>query len=304
MKVTLDLDKLLEEDHITQEEYHRLSRFAARGTSVLAFNLLIGFGVVAVSGAALALLPSPVTAIVLGLSICSLGVGLLFLRRAHWKVLANICILVGALLFGGGAITAGEGSPGSFLLVAAVYATAGILARSSLLAVLCVLALASCLGARTGYYHAAYFLGTKEPAWTVVLFTAFSIGIYHLSKRIPAAYQPMAVVGSRTGVFLVNLGFWIGSLWGDRILDKNMVIPDWIFALLWALALLTAGIWAWRRNLRTLLNIAAVFGAIHFYTQWFERLGASAEAVLIAGLLALGFAFGLKALNTRLGRSE
>jgi hypothetical protein len=50
-----------------------------------------------------------------------------------------------------------------------------------------------------------------------------------------------------------------------------------------------------------LVNVVAVFGGIHFYTQWFERLGASAETVLIAGLLALGFAVGLRALNARLG---
>jgi len=41
---------------------------------------------------------------------------------------------------------------------------------------------------------------------------------------------------------------------------------------------------------------------MHFYTQWFERLGASAQTVLIAALLALGFAIGLRALNVKLGK--
>ena len=67
MKVTLDLDQLLSEEKITQIEYDKLSELAAKSTGSLAFNILIGFGVIAVSGAALALAPSPVTALVIGL---------------------------------------------------------------------------------------------------------------------------------------------------------------------------------------------------------------------------------------------
>jgi len=302
MKVTIDLDKLLEEGKISQAEYDKFTQFSARGTAALAFNILIGFGVIAVSGATLALLPTPTTAIALGLVICAAGIALVYARYEQWMVLANICVVVGALLFGGGIIKAGEGSVGSFLLVAAAFAGAGVLARSWLLTVLAVLALSSCLGARTGYLHATYFLGIQEPTLTVLLFTIFSIGTYQLSKRLAADYQGIAIAASRTGVFLVNFGFWIGSLWGDRKQGGEIVIADWVFAGLWAIALIAAGVWAWKRNRRWLVNVVAVFGGIHFYTQWFERLGASAETVLIAGLLALGFAIGLRALNARLGR--
>jgi len=302
LKVTIDLDKLLEEGKITQAEYERFSQYAARGTTALAFNILIGFGVIAVSGAALALLPTPITAIVLGLVICATGITLKYVRYEHWIVLANICVLVGAILFGGGVIKVGEGSIGSFLLVAVAFAAAGIFARSSLLTVLSVLSLSSCLGARTDYFHATYFLGIEEPTLTVILFTIFSVGAYQLSKRLAADYQAIAIVASRTGVFLVNFAFWIGSLWGDVILGSEIFIAYWMFAILWAIALIGAGLWAWKRNRRWLVNIVAVFGAIHFYTQWFERLGASAETVLIAGLLALGFAIGLRSLNTKLSK--
>jgi iron complex transport system permease protein len=54
LKVTIDLDQLLLEGKITQAEYDRFSQFAARSTAALAFNILIGFGVIAVSGAAVA----------------------------------------------------------------------------------------------------------------------------------------------------------------------------------------------------------------------------------------------------------
>ncbi len=166
---------------------------------------------------------------------------------------------------------------------------------------LSLLALSSFLCARSGYFHATYFLGFQEPALTVAFFTIFSVATYQLSKGLAAGYQGIAIAASRTGVFLVNFGFWIGSLWGDRNAGGEVVIPDWVFAGLWAVALIAGGAWAWKRNRRWLVNVVAVFGSIHLYTQWFERLGASAETVLSAGLLALAFALGLRALNAKLG---
>ena len=58
MKVVLDLDQLLSEGKISREEHEKFSALAAQSTGTLAFNILIGFGVIAVSGAALALVPT------------------------------------------------------------------------------------------------------------------------------------------------------------------------------------------------------------------------------------------------------
>ena len=66
MKVTLDLDRLLEEHRITQEESVRLEALAAHETASLALNVLIAFGVIAVAGATILLLKS---ASVAGLSV-------------------------------------------------------------------------------------------------------------------------------------------------------------------------------------------------------------------------------------------
>jgi iron complex transport system permease protein len=46
-------------------------------------------------------------------------------------------------------------------------------------------------------------------------------------------------------------------------------------------------------------QLPAVFGAIHFYTQWFERLGPGPLSFIIGGLLMLAFALGLWAFNKR-----
>jgi len=304
MKVTLDLDRLLQEQTITQEEYDRLSSLAAKSTGSLAFNILVGFGVIAVSGASLALVPTPITAAVIG-AVVMLG-GLVLSRSGlnQWAVLANICILVGALMMGGGITIEAEGSLFSIFLVTAILAVAGIVAKSGLLAVLATLMLSASIGARTGYFHASYFLVIQEPIITIIVFGILSIGLFQLSKIIPADYERIAIASSRAGVFLVNFGFWVGSLWGDRTETGAVVISDTVFSLLWAIALIAAAIWAWRANRRWLLNIVAVFGGIHFYTQWFENLGASPGTVLIAGLLALAFAIGLKNINTRMKAAD
>lgn len=300
MKVTLDLDQLLEDGKITQEEYERLSALAAKSTGSLAFNILIGFGVIAVSGATLALVPTPITAVVIGLIVM---VGGLVLSRSgldQWAVLANICILIGALMIGGGITIEAEGSLMSILSVTAIFAVSSIFAQSTLLAVLATLMLSASIGARTGYFHASYFLVIQEPIITVILFSALSIGLFQLSKTLSADYERIAIASSRTGVFLVNLGFWVGSLWGDRTASGDVIISDTAFALFWAIALVAVAIWAWQRNRRWVLNTVAIFGGIHFYTQWFEYLDASPGTVLIAGLLALGFAVGLRSINTKM----
>jgi iron complex transport system permease protein len=66
MKVTLDLDNLRREKRITQEEYTKLLGFAATETGSLALNIVLGFGVIATAGGALALLQSAGASIVLG----------------------------------------------------------------------------------------------------------------------------------------------------------------------------------------------------------------------------------------------
>jgi len=299
MKVTLDLDQLLAEEKISQAEYQRFSEFAARGTSSLAFNILIGFGVIAVSASALALVPEPATAIIIGalLLIAGLGIGR---TQTRWNILANICILIGTMMNGGGIITAAAGSMLSFWAVTAMFTLAGIASRSSLLAVLATLMLAATIGARSEYAHANYALIIQQPITTVIVFTLLAIGLYLLAGHLSTLYQRIALASARTGLFLVNFGFWVGSLWGEQTKAGVMILSDAMFAILWALALLGAAVWAWKQNRRWMLNAIATFACIHFYTQWFERLDTSPGTVLIAGLLALAFAAGIRSINVNM----
>jgi hypothetical protein len=305
MKVTLDLTRLLEQGKITQAEFDRLGALAAHETGSLAFNILIGFGVAAVSVGAVALVPHPLTAAVVGAAVLAFGLILSLTRAEQWSLLAQICLCVGALIFAGGIVVIDEGSLRSLVLVTMVFAGTAIAARSGLLMAAAVLALASCIGARTGYWHATYALSITEPTLTVVLFSLLALATYHLSKRLKSDYERLALMAARTSVFLVNFGFWIGSLWGDhldlvRFPDAGEIaLPPWPFSVAWALALAATGVWATRAGRRWVVNVVAVFGAIHFYTQWFDKLGPTPLAFLLGGLLMLAFGFGLWTFNRR-----
>jgi hypothetical protein len=316
MKVTLDLSELLEQGKITPAEAERLRALAAPGTSAFGINILIGFGVVAVAAGAVALVPLPSTAAALGVAIFVAGLLITLGGAAQWSLLGQICLIVGALMFTGGVVALGEGSLASLLIVTVALFCGALAARSSLLMAGAVLALAACLGARTGYSHATYMLAIYEPTVTIVMFVVLALAAYQVSKRVAADYERIAIAAARTAVLLVNFGFWIGSLWGDPLrlpralasgdlsdaaghIGRHPVIPAFVFSIVWALALLAVAIWGARVNRRWVVNIAAVFGAIHFYTQWFERLGANAGSVLLGGLLMLAFGFGLWSFNRR-----
>lgn len=316
MKITLDLSKLVEEGKLTPAEAERLKSLAAQETGSLGINILIGFGVVAVAAGALALVPTPLTAVLLGLALSACGAAVVLKRIESWAVLGQICLVVGALMFCGGVIAYGEGSLSAMLIVTVALALMAIAARSSLLTALAVLAASACLGARAGYSHATYTLAIFEPTLTIVLFSALALAAYRVSKQLPADYERIALMASRTSIVLINFGFWIGSLWGDPLIllrgmsEKapaarlgEVVIPDTAFSIAWALALIAAGVWAVRVNRRWLVNVAAAFGAIHFYSQWFERLGATPLSVLLGGVVMLAIALALWRFNQRVGKS-
>ncbi len=101
MKVTLDLTRLLNEGAITAAEHDRLARLGRADTGTLLVNVLVGFGVVAVTAGCLLLLPNPIVGTALGGVLMAAGLALSMRGPAGWAVMANICILVAALLLGG-----------------------------------------------------------------------------------------------------------------------------------------------------------------------------------------------------------
>ena len=305
MKIVIDVDKLLEEGRITTEEYERLNALAVQETGSWAFNILIGFGVIGTAGGALALLLSGPTAILLGFLLSAAGVILSATHAKEWGLLGSILLLVGSITAAGGILFVTAGGFVGFLIVTLLCLVGSVLAKSSLLAALAVLSLSSTVGAMTAYGHATYMLSIRQPTVTVCLFSVLALGTYHLSNVLPRDYNRLALIVSRASLFVVKLGFWVGSLWGDSLwlqrekwdFRSGAVIPDWVFVIGWAAGLVATGVWAARANKRWVVNLLAVFGAIHFYTQFFQRLGASPGSILVAGLAAIGIAFAIVRYN-------
>lgn len=314
MKITLDLTELVATGKLTREEAERLKALAAHDTGTLAINLLVGFGLVAVAAGIAALIPSAVTGIVLGAMLLMVGFGLLKLAPAEWDLLGRICIVIGALALCGGLAVLDDGRLRIMIADAALLAAAGVLARSGLLVAAAVLTVGLCLGSSTDYRHALYSIDVEQPTLTILIFGIIAVACYALSLGLAPAYERLALIAARVAVLMVNVGFWVGSLWGDDLswlrtratletisgsVAHTEVLPPGVFALVWSVALLGVGIWAVRVNRRWVVNLVAVFGAVDFYTQWFERLGADPSTVLMAGLITLAVALALFGFNRR-----
>ena len=304
MKVTLDLTDLVAKGQITRDEADRLARLGSADTGTLGSNILLAFGTVAVALGGGFLFPTAQSVIVLGAILFVLGLALILSRAVKWAVFAQFCVTLGALGVVGGVSYISDGSPlvGAGLVVG--LAVAAAVAQSGLLAALAILQLALVLGAGTAYWHASYFFGADRPAVTIAALAVVTLALFFVSLRVPSAYERICLIGARTAILLINLVFLIGSLFGDSTFaDRGLVISPGAFTIVWAVLLLGVGVWGIYVNRRWVVNAAAVFGAIHFYTQWFEYLGPNPFAVLGAGILLVGFGLLLRWINGRISQS-
>ena len=163
-------------------------------------------------------------------------------------------------------------------------------------------------------------LTVNEPSITIAFFALLAGAAYLISRHVGQGYEQLAITFARVSLILVNFGFWIGSLWGDypgatwaqgeeyRLWSNQeawraayLHVPEIAFIVGWAVVIVAVGAWAARANRRWVVTTAAVFGAIEFYTQWFERLGAEPWVIIVAGLTIIGFAIVLWRYNLTAG---
>jgi len=294
MKVTLDLDDLVRRGELTRAEADRLQGFATADTGTLGTNILLSFGACAIVIGLGALFPTAETAIVLGGLLLALGLVLRFNRIERWTLFGQVSITIGALALSGGISILANGSVPINLAIGAGLAVAAVAARSGLLAALAVIMLTATIGGATAYSGSFFW----QPALTIGLLAALTLGLYLLSLRLPPDYERLAIIAARVAILMLNCGFLIGSLFGDDALK----LPPLAFSVAWALVLIVTGLWAIRANRRWVVNAAAVFGAIHFFIQWFAALGPSPISIVGGGLLLVGFGFAIRWFNQAAAR--
>lgn len=232
----------------------------------------------------------------MGVILFILGLGLILNKAAKWALFAQFCITVGALGIVGGVTFISDGSLPVGVGLTLALAVAAFLAQSGMLAALTIVQLALLLGAGTAYWHASYFFGVDRPAFTISILAVVTLALYFVSLQLPSAYERVCIIAARTAILMINGAFLVGSLFGDFTLGW----PASWFTIAWAILLLGVGIWGISANRRWVVNAAAVFGAIHFYTQWFEYLGPNPLAVLGGGILLVVFGLLLRWINGRM----
>ena len=308
MKIVLNIKELLEEGKINQAEYDKLFSLSKNQTGSLALNLLIGFGIIMVCIGVITLTQSAFTALIMGLLTFLIGLFIQFRGTKEWSVLSSCCSISGVLIFTAGinlwVLWASEsdflGLANSLdflyaqILTTVILMVATAFLMSNILATLSILSIAQLIGAGTSYFTGSYTIWVSSPVVTIVIFSVLAFLLYYLSRSILSRYENILITGSRTSVLVTNFGFWVGSLFGGGELE----VPPQLISIAWALALIGFAVWGWRANRRWVVTVSSIFGAIHFYTQWFTILEVEPVSVVVAGVIAIGIGIGIKSLDS------
>lgn len=214
----------------------------------------------------------------------------------------------------------------------AVLVLCGVALDIRLITSLSMLCFAAALSSRTFYEHGVYAVAVYESTLTILQMAVLALACLWVIGSQPERLGRHATILGRLAFVWMNMAFWIGSLWGDIVgyflwgprwsdfsgenywladnsakaafqaardsfLDGATVISSDAYALVWALVVAGTGLWAAMGARRAVFNTAVTFGAIHLYTQYFERLEATPGMVVVAGLIAIALAYGSWRLN-------
>lgn len=271
-------------------------------------SAILIFGALGVAAGVLALEPSAGVGLILALVALGVATGLKYvLRDESWHLLGRAFAIMGTIgLSGWVGLEAGANTIAIWpqVTIFVIMSAGALLYRSAFLSALAVLALAAILGTGTFYWHASYALIVREPTITITLFGGVAALLYALRPRLGETWQALNTVAARTGLFLVNFGFWVGSLWGDYVgehwvagdawiarsqwREQALEIPEFVFSFGWAALLIAIFVKAPRGSFLSISSL--VFFSIHAYTQFFEVFADRAVVLIIGGFVAIGVA--------------
>ena len=197
IKIVLDVTRLVREGKLAPEQAEELKALASRDVGILAINILMSFGAIAVAAGILALNPTFATGAAIGVALVVIGLAVSFGVGERWSLLGTAGTVIGALLLSGGVIGALDAGFTGLAFTAILLLGLAIVIRSSLLMALVPFALAGALGSSTGYFHATYMLIVTEPTITIVFFALLAFAAYLVGIRVGPAYEGLATVCAR-----------------------------------------------------------------------------------------------------------
>lgn len=309
-RVTLDLDRLVDDGRLSRDEADRLAEMAddAPRGRILA-NVLFIFGALATVAGVLAFQPPLDVGLGMAVGSTALGALLVFRARDEWGLLGHALTLMGALGVAGWIVIrfnelGGDWSLYAWPCVSALFITGAIGLRNAVLAAFAPIALGQALGSSTGYWSATYTLFVRESAITFLVFALIAAALFWARPLLSESYRLVSTVAARVSFFLANFALWVGSLFGDypgelwatrdgswsassEWRETALHIPDTMFSIIWAAFLVLALIVGIRSGRRFVANTSIVFLAIHLYTQFFELLGFHPLAMVVGGVILI-----------------
>ncbi len=322
--VSLDLDKLVREGALSHNEAKRLTSYAeAPRAAGFLISVLYIIGAIAAAAGVVLLKPAATTGLVIAMICLVVGQFIRFKRLVHLDILA-LALGIGATagLIGWFVLEFEDTLSGIVInsFATGVTLAMAVLFRSRFLAAFVPLGIGTIIGSGGAYWHASYGIFVQEATITIALFTPLAALLWWFGRKVlHADWSPMAIVAARMGFIISNFGFWVGSLWGDRIGEflfgpskelrrenyrawneaRNAFretlpyIHEHVFAIGWA-AFSIAAIAIGRRIGNRFLEITGVvFLAINAFTQYFEFFEDEPWALIFGGIALVAIALAL-----------
>jgi len=267
---------------------------------------------------------------VLGLPMIAIGWVLYHWWPHRLSIIGAWILLLGAVVHISGILSAESQFDLQWLAliyIGALMIACGTVLDLRLVTAAAIVPLAAALSSRAWYEHASYTVAIYEVTLTIfemALICALSLIVARALRERLARH---ARIMGQLALIWMNVAFWIGSLWGDVVglylwgprwtsattytawheaidafkLRTLVVSPD-LYAALWAIVIVLVGAWSAQTGRRAILNICVTFGAIHFYTQYFERLRTTPLAIAVAGLIAIVSALAFRRFSADLAK--
>jgi hypothetical protein len=263
-------------------------------------NILLTFGILAISAGILALKPALTTISILGSSLILFGLCVERISHEKWHFLANIFIVLGALMLPAILLKLNYWYLNKYLMTALIYLFFGFLAKSAMLLFFSILMVVAALNNFSYELNLIIIQGTS---FIIVVFSLLGLISYIVSKKLQPVYERLCHFYALSAWVIANLGFWIGSVWGDKIysgrtenIEQQLLegsanllifIPNYVFSIIWGISLLIILWWAITCGKSFLANLSIAFLSIHFYTQYFEYLDTHPIILILAGLIGI-----------------